>query len=202
MIAKESAVVPSSGAFIEDDEKRSARASVSTEGLQIHTLGPTGTNCEAAAQHWLKAQGGVGAVVLHETLEDAVVQVLSDPRGSALLGCVVYPRLNEIVFQNLDSLYLYECFVMPTHSMVLAAATDRPISSVVSHPAPVNLLDGRDVRITLANSNTEAAMQCAAGAADACITTIVGAKANGLLVLEDFGPVPMGFSVHLPKVNA
>lgn len=167
--------------------------------LRVHTLGPTGTNCEAAAKYYLEQRAYTnGSVVLHETLENAVEDVLVDPADSVLLGCVVYPKLNEIVFRNLHSMSLRECFVMPTYRMVLAAPGDGPVHTVLSHPAPVNLLEGRDLDILLVSSNSAAALGCAEGKADACITTSVAAEANGLAILEDFGQVPMGFSIHAP----
>jgi prephenate dehydratase len=92
-----------------------------------------------------------------------------------------------------------ECFVLPTHHMVYAGRRDQPGNTVASHPAPVNLLDGRDVDISLVNSNAEAAATCASGSTDACITTLPAARRHGLGVLVDFGPVPMGFSVHAPQ---
>ncbi|WP_409180693.1 hypothetical protein F9C11_29940 [Amycolatopsis sp. VS8301801F10] len=171
--------------------------------MRIHTLGPAGTNCEAAARHYLEKNGyRDGSVVLYDTLEDAVEHVLDEPADSALLGCIVYPRLHEIVFDHLDSLALRECFTMPTHRMVLAKPAGSPEigprSTVLCHPAPVQLLDGRGLDVRLATSNAAAARQCAAGEADACITTIVAAGAAGLDIVEDFGPVPMGFSIHVP----
>ncbi|MFI6439111.1 prephenate dehydratase domain-containing protein [Streptomyces sp. NPDC050759] len=172
-----------------------------TQGeVAVHTLGPSGTNCEAAAKYWLKEQhSGKGRVILHPTLEQAVPAVLKEPTRSILLGCVVYPKLHEIVFQNLRSMALRECFMMPTHPMILAAPQQRAeIRTVLTHPAPVNLLDGRDVSIELASSNAAAAAGCAQGQSDACITTRPAAEAHGLVVIEDFGPVSMGFSIHVP----
>ncbi|RCG26205.1 hypothetical protein DQ384_29995 [Sphaerisporangium album] len=169
------------------------------EDLELHTLGPTGTNCEAAARHWLRSRGADDTrVELHPTLEDAVTAVLADPDRSALLACVVYPDLHNIVFGNLDSLALRDCFVMPTHSMVLASRGGEAPRTVASHAAPVSLIDHMDVRIRLVDSNAQAALDCAAGEVDACVTTSVAAEAAGLTVLKDFGPVPMGFSVHAP----
>ncbi|WP_182875682.1 hypothetical protein [Microbispora sp. H10670] len=195
--------------------------------LRLHTLGPAGTNCEAAARHWLERRGDrSGEIVLHDTLEKALLAVLEKPGNSVLLGCVVYPRLHEIVFQNIKTMALRECFVIPTHPMVLAGRSDGDIvmdasdadgvaaglriSSpaadravrVVSHPAPVSLLDGLDVRILAADSNAQAARACARGEADACITTIVAAEANGLDVIKNFGPVLMGYSIHAPHGTA
>lgn len=168
--------------------------------IRVHTLGPTGTNCEAAAYHWLRVRrGGTGSVVLYDSLESAVDGVLALPADSVLLACIVYPQLHEIVFQNLTELSLRECFVFPTYNMVLAAAepTDE-LKTIISHPAPINLLDEWDVTINLADSNSAAAIACAGGAADACVTTSVAAEQNNLVVLKDFGPVPMGFSIHAP----
>jgi prephenate dehydratase len=166
--------------------------------IRVHTLGPSGTNCEAAAYQWLEARrSGAGGVVLYSNLESAVDGVLAHPADSVLLACIVYPQLNEIVFQNLTKLALRECFVYPTHNMVLAATgPSAELRTIISHPAPINLLDDWDVTIKLADSNSAAAIACAGGAADACVTTSVAAERNDLMVLKDFGPVPMGFSIH------
>ncbi|WP_221351112.1 bacilysin biosynthesis protein BacA [Streptomyces beigongshangae] len=167
--------------------------------LNVHTLGPTGTNCEAAAHHYLKQHDyKQGSVVLYDTLENAVDGVMADPSDSVLLGCVVYPKLNEIVFRNLKSMSLHECFMMPTHRMVLAAREGSPLRTVLSHPAPVDLIENRGYDIRFVTSNAAAALGCSAGGADACITTGVAAEANGLEIVEDFGPVQMGFSIHVP----
>ena len=166
----------------------------------VHTLGPHGTNCEAAARHWTARRGqDEERIVLHRTLEDAALGVMAHPQDSVLLGCVVYPRLHEIVFNNLGALSLSECFVFPTHNMVLAARHDGPLRSILSHDAPAGLAEGRGARIASANSNAEAAERCAAGDSDGCITTIVAARSHRLRVVADFGPVPMGFSIHAPR---
>jgi prephenate dehydratase len=167
--------------------------------LQVHTLGPTGTNCEAAAHHYLEQRDyKQGGVILYDSLESAVDGVIANPSDSVLLGCVVYPKLNDIVFRNLKSMSLHECFMMPTHRMVLAARDRGPVQKVLSHPAPVGLIEDRGYGIRFATSNAAAAVRCATGEADACITTSTAAEANNLEILEDFGPVQMGFSIHVP----
>jgi prephenate dehydratase len=162
----------------------------------VHTLGPEGTNCETAAQRWLLRGGKAGTVRLHDTLETAAESLLHE-RNGVLLGCVVYPRLHELVFGNLAGLELTECFVMPTHEMVLAHR-DRPdrIRRVATHPAPRKLLAELDCDVITASSNSAAAELCSNGQVDACITTAVAARDRGLAVLENYGPVSMGFSIH------
>lgn len=173
---------------------------LATKTLRVHTLGPSGTNCEAAAHHWLEQRGlRNGTVVLHPTLERAALDVLAEPESSALLACVVYPHLHEIVFKNLALLSMRDCFVFPTHNMVYAGRAGNARRTVASHPAPVNLLDGHDVEIVLVNSNSEAAAICSTGATDACITTLPAAQRHQLDIHADFGPVPMGFSLHAPR---
>lgn len=71
----------------------------------LHTLGPTGTNCEAAAHAWFRRQGGVGRVELHSTLEQAVERMPEDDTH-ALLSCVVYPELHTLVFPISVDLHL------------------------------------------------------------------------------------------------
>lgn len=171
-----------------------ARTGIST----LYTLGPTGTNCERAARAWLHGRGidDDRAVRLFPTLEEGVGALPADP-AVGLLACVVYPLLHEIVFSNLDRLRLVDSFVMDTYDMVLATrAGERAAPAVVaSHPAPAGLVPPGIKRVP-ATSNAAAALACASGEVDACVTTGVAAAACGLEVVRNFGPVPMGFTVH------
>jgi|SRR5579875_1614929 len=177
--------------------------------IQVHTLGPTGTNCEAAARFWLcRRRDNGGTIVLHPSLESAVPAVLGTPGDAVLLACVVYPRLHEIVFRNLAHMELRECFVMPTHRMVLATRStsltesSKLFGSIASHPAPVDLIADSEADVRMARSNSEAAQICARGETDGCITTVVAANANDLAIVKDFGSVQMGFTIHAdPKID-
>jgi len=171
---------------------------MTTEPIRVlHTLGPTGTNLEMAANWWLERNCPDGDVVLHETLEEAVREMPCDS-SHALLGCIVYPDLHTLVFSNLGRLTLRECFTVPTYAMVLAAKEEMSPASVVSHPAPQALIPSSVEQRLLTTSNAQAALDCVSGKADACITTDVAARDNGLVILRDFGPVSMGFSLHVP----
>lgn len=165
----------------------------------IHTLGPEGTNCELAALKWFEQKGYQGDVFLYSTLEQALENVHKEP-GAAMLGCVVYPKLHELVFSNLDRLELVECFIVPTYNMILAARTPAPrISSVITHPAPATLAKKFSEQIYYSNSNGESALECANGRYDACITTYKAAERHQLKVVENFGSVSMGFTLHTHK---
>ncbi|GHC74605.1 hypothetical protein GCM10010349_53140 [Streptomyces flavofungini] len=164
----------------------------------LHTLGPTGTNLESAAHLWFRQRGRAddGQVVLHTSLEQAMASV---PRNGehALLACAVYPDLHTLVFGHLQTCRMVDCFLWPTHEMVLAAppgARTEP-RIVATHPAPAGLVPDRSAR-RLVTSNAQAAIDCAGGHADACVTTVVAARAHGLRVVRSFGEVPMVFTVH------
>ncbi|KVZ90852.1 hypothetical protein WL22_23320 [Burkholderia ubonensis] len=176
--------------------------------MNIYTLGPSGTNCEKAAWLYRDKRGWSGQVTLDSTLEVAVDHLLESPDDGVLLGCIVYPDLHNIVFRNLGRLKLIDHLLMDTHDMVFAGRKSRhaEIRGIGSHPAPVSLLDQLGtlrsrVPVELMTSNAEAARQCADGRFDACITTLEAAQANDLEILRNFGPVPMGFSIHLKTAN-
>jgi hypothetical protein len=160
----------------------------------IHTLGPQGTNCEAAARKWFADHGRTGRVVLHPTLEAAAEHVNRD-LGEAVLGCAVYPELHNFVFLNLHRFQLVDSFVMPTHNMILASRDGSWPATVSSHPAPVGLIPS-GISVRLVSSNAQASLDCLAELSDGCITTAVAAAANGLKLVQDFGPVPMVFTLH------
>lgn len=166
---------------------------------RINTLGPSGTNCEKASFKWLmdKSFKGSCQVVTHETLEAAIDATLKNKESSLTLGCVVYPHLHEIVFQNIRDIVLLDVFMCDTFDMVLAGTpnNDNP-KSIASHAAPRALVLDIGVDIIESSSNVQAAKMCHAGLADACLTTEVGAEQYGLNIIKRFGPVRMGFTIH------
>lgn len=176
----------------------SASRDAITRIAKIRTLGPEGTNCEAAAKHYVREMGLDAEVVLHATLEEAIGDVVEEPR-SALLGCVVYPDLHNLVFPYLKTMVLADMFLFNTFNMMLATRPGvRVFETVASHPAPQSLVSDR-YPVILATSNAQAARMCRAGKVDACITTLPALRDCGLEIVEDFGEVPMGFTIHVPR---
>ncbi|WLQ33672.1 bacilysin biosynthesis protein BacA [Streptomyces castrisilvae] len=164
----------------------------------IHTLGPMGTNLEKAAHHWLAGRGIAGDVTLHTEVEDGLDAMAFDGT-EAILACAVYPRLHDLVFQNLHRLEMADSFILDTHDMVLAGRPDHSgTATIVSHPAPSSLVAGLG-DVTLTSSNSRAAALCAAGQYDACVTTGPAAAAEGLRLIRNFGPVPMIFTLHVGR---
>lgn len=170
-----------------------------TNVTKIHTLGPKGTNCELAAHQWCELNNVNPEIVLHSTLEDAV-DIANFEDQEALLACIVYPNLHHLVFSNLDKMRLLDCFVMPTYNMVLASLNTKKPKRIASHPAPISLLNNLDWTVhphIYSTSNTQAAISCKEYEVDGCITTLKSAHDFGLKVIRDFGPVDMGFSIHV-----
>jgi prephenate dehydratase len=159
----------------------------------VRTLGPEGSNLEAAAHEWFRRNGITGNVVLHPSVEDAIES--ADGKHEAIMACAAYPKFHDIVFGNLATLEIVDSFIMPTHNMVLAAQNDSAISTCASHRAPSSLLP-EGVQWVESTSNSQAALDCLKGLADACITTDISARRHGMTVLHDFGPVPMAFTLH------
>jgi hypothetical protein len=164
----------------------------------LHTLGPAGTNCELAAHEWFAIQGRPGTVVLHSTLEEAASEAARTP-GAALMAPVAYPNLHTLVYAHLDSLELADSLITQTHNMVLARrpGVDFP-RCVASHPAPVGLVPAGST-IRLVASNAQAALDCAGGEVDGCITTLPAMESNRLELVRDYGPVAMAFTVHIRR---
>lgn len=158
-----------------------ARAFPSIEINTIYTLGLSSTNYDRAAREWFARNSLNDETYLHLTLEVAAETVHSEP-GSALLGCIAYPKLHILVFTNLNRLTLVDCFVMPTYNMVLVTREDAEIlDSLSTRPAPQHLvLKKAFPNRRLVNSNAQAALDCAHRLTDACITTSVAAEECGL----------------------
>lgn len=164
---------------------------------RIYTLGPRGTNCEKAAKAWFKQKKIKGEIRLEPTLEKALEGVKND-QEAALLSCVVYPDLHKLVFDNINNIEFCECFVINTFPMVLAARGEEYPRTISTHPAPENLIRPFD-HIIYSTSNSQAALDCAAGKSEGCITTKQCAKKLKLKILKNFGELPMGFALHALK---
>lgn len=162
---------------------------------KVHTLGPEGTNCETAARHWVKLHDGRASISLYSTLEEATKHLVDD-HSSVLLSCIAYPELHHLVFKNLEVMQLVDAFVMPTLPMVLASSGSVRPRSVATHRAPEDLVPDWLVERMYVNSNADAARACKSGLAESCITTLRAAELNELLVLKNFGEIPMGFALH------
>lgn len=160
----------------------------------IHTLGPIGTNLAAAAKEWFLRNNIDGDVELHQTVESAI-DLMPRDTAHALLTCAVYPNLYNVVFNNLSRLKFVDSFIWPTFPMLLASRDGRRPTVVATHPAPQSLVPEGMKRV-LTTSNAQAAVDCATGKTDGCITTLSALEMHGLKIVEDFGPVPMVFTLH------
>ncbi|WP_244964640.1 hypothetical protein [Pantoea stewartii] len=93
-----------------------------------------------------------------------------------------------------------DSFIMPTWNMVLAVKDKNTSltkeSTISSHPAPAHLASLYSEHVKLVNSNVQAALECANDNTVGCITTLKAVQENGLHIIEDFGEVPMCFTIH------
>jgi prephenate dehydratase len=160
----------------------------------LRTLGPAGTNCHAAAEAWFRRQDRDPDVRLHATLEDAILRVRDEPNTS-LMACAAYPLLHAIIYENLEWLDMVDTILLPTHPMLLASRRGAVLQTVATHPAPQALVPAGLIK-KLVTSNAQAAIECAEGEANGCITTLPAAREHNLAILRDFGPVGMAFTIH------
>ncbi len=79
-----------------------------------------------------------------------------------LLSRATYPDLHTLIFTRLGDMQLFDSFIMPTHSMVLAKRNNADeIKTVATHPAPQSLVAHQYDKV-FANSNADAAVLCKA----------------------------------------
>jgi hypothetical protein len=162
---------------------------------QIHTLGPNGTNCELAALHWRDDKMCVDTTIfLHDSFELAA-EAVAVRNDSVLLGVAAYPQLHSIIYSNLKNFQIIDVFICRTEEMILASNDGYMPSLCATHPAPERLLPSVIERKYVSN-NVAAAQECASGNTDGCLTTLRAAKKYNLKIVNNFGQVPMAFTVH------
>ena len=191
-----------------DEEVREALASDLIREIRHFALGPEGTNLLQACCRWtVRMQMEHKAhTVLCNTPEDSIVAArrLVEPN---ILGvfwtCAVYSREMEIFFRNPDTLPFFTQETMALDQMqlatrpALAAELNGPSIPcdwrIAVHSSPSALLPSHHRNVVLVNSNAAAAIDCAAGRVEACITTESARSRHGLASLHCFGSPEMVF---------
>ncbi|WP_375663245.1 hypothetical protein [Bartonella sp. CL266QHHD] len=101
-------------------------------------------------------------IILYATLEEAFNELAQKKKDRYLLSHATYPDLHTLIFTRLDDMQLFDSFIMPTHSMVLAKRNNADeIKTVATHPAPQSLVAHQYDKV-FANSNADAAVLCKA----------------------------------------
>jgi hypothetical protein len=191
-----------------DEDIREALASDRIRQIRHFALGPEGTNISQACRRWTVRMRieHKAHIVLCDTPEDSIVAArqLVDPR---ILGvfwtCAVYSREMEVFFRNPDTLPFFTQETMALDKMqlatrpALAAELNDPCVPcdwrIAVHPSPAALLHPHHRNVVLVNSNATAAIDCAGGRVEACITTESARSRHGLTSLHCFGSPEMIF---------
>ena len=170
--------------------------------IRHFALGPYGTNIEQAARQWsarLEVEDK-SKLTMHATPEEALLAARSVEAEGVLplfWTCAVYFRENQLFFENPDTLPFLVAETMNLDEMQLAMrpGADEFVAGmrVASHLSPAPLLKDAGVTVIAANSNAAAALMCANGEVDACITTESARRIHGLQQVHSFGSPPMVF---------
>lgn len=177
--------------------------SLQVSKIIIFVLGPSGNNIEQAAKQWAKnlnlteKSEFIYCNTPTEELERALQ--INDPETFPIFVlCAVYNKLNELYFTYEDCYFFMHHYYMPLDEMQLVArkaVKEVPTEwTIASHPSPMPLLQSLKNKIVEAYSNAHAAMLCAEGFVDACITTEKARKIYSLERIHSFGSPIMLFT--------
>lgn len=163
---------------------------------QVHTLGPSGTNCERAGLHWRGRKCPSAQIRLHGSIEEAA-EAVALREDAVFVGVAAYPHLHSVIYGHIQLLRILDVFIANTDEMVLASRTGAMPEVCATHPAPERLLPSEITR-HFSSSNVAAAEDCIKGLADGCITTRRAIDRFDLKIVRSFGSVPMAFTIHGP----
>lgn len=184
------------------DEQRST--------IQIGTLGPAGTSSEAAAAYFIQTNDK-NSKNYSMRLLDSFQLVLHELIHGELSMALVPHAYNDInLFYINPKLSLHRMFLFDTPAYGLAKRSDKVFSQhscrVVSHPAPILLLDNLLVQIGLphyeiefVDSTSKAAQEVYENKADLALTNMNAIKNYNLVCCALYGPIRMGWSVFIKK---
>ncbi|MDR3441845.1 MAG: hypothetical protein P4L65_02390 [Legionella sp.] len=178
--------------------------------IKIGTLGPSGTSSEAAVAYFIQIINE-GSENYSITLLNSFQSVLHELTHGDLSMAIVPHAYSEInLFYINPKIALYRMFTFNTPPYGLARRPDTVISKhhcrVVSHPAPVHLLDIllRQIgvsryEIVFADSTSRAAEEVCESRADLALTNMNAIKKYHLVCCALYGPIQMGWSVFIKK---
>ncbi|MFD3557055.1 hypothetical protein [Streptomyces goshikiensis] len=178
--------------------------------MKLGTLGPKGTSSEYIAQSMAHSIGDRDAlrIVLESTYEQCMT-ALTDGQVDLALVAHAYPKINAFYMNPL--LEPAVVFRGNTPEYGLATRADFEFheellfsETVVSHPAPVPLLEyhfGRPVQLATATSTSQAARDVADGRYDIAITNAQAVREHNLKFVYRFSHIPMTWTVFSRKVN-
>lgn len=167
-------------------------------------LGPAGTNIAQACMSWSRENGiwDKAEFVLCSTPEDSLERARTVTEDGVLplfWTCAVYFRLNELFFSNPDVFPFLFSQNMPLDNMQLCVRAElkeqeiAPGWRTASHPSPSPLVKDLPNKVVLTTSNAQAAIMCASGQTELCITTAQAAALHKLHTLHMFGSPVMAF---------
>lgn len=187
-----------------DDQIRDVLASQAIVRINSYTLGPRGTNIEAACRVW-RERMGIGHkhhIIYCDTPETALTQAEA-ANGEETVGifwtCAVYHKEHQLFFHNPRAFPFFTQQAMRLDRMQLAVRQgyDLPESiadmRIASHPSPSSLLAHRVNEVIQVASNSLAAKLCSEGLVDACITTEAARSLYQLKAVHYFGSPIMVF---------
>ncbi|MCO6430803.1 MAG: hypothetical protein J5J00_08070 [Deltaproteobacteria bacterium] len=181
--------------------------------IELHALGPKGTNIAQASELYLRSIGveHKGEVVVHpsgiEPMDYAQIarNRLVDGTLPLHMECAVYYRMGDLYRARQPEMVFADHYYMRLDAMQLAGPesfdTGRTLK-IASHPSPAGLIDAWTQRgiakYVKATSNAAAAEMVRAGEADLCITTESGRERYGLTTHHVFGAPNMIFTIGAP----
>lgn len=178
--------------------------------IQIGTLGPSGTSSEAAAAYFTQTNEK-NPKSYSITLLNSFQSVLQELIHGELSMALVPHAYHEInLFYINPQVVLYRMFQFDTPVYGLARRLDRVLSQhscrIVSHPAPILLLDNllaqievSDYELELVSSTSKAALEVYENKADLALTNMNAIKKYNLVCCAVYGPIRMGWSVFIKK---
>ncbi|MFT4059523.1 MAG: hypothetical protein QM652_08250 [Legionella sp.] len=178
--------------------------------IRIGTLGPAGTSSEAAVAYFLQTDEKKSEQYSITLLNSFQLVLYELTEGDLSMALVPHAYSDINLFYINPKVALYRMFVFDTPAYGLAKRSDAVLSQhhcrVVSHPAPILLLDVllaqmrlSRYEIALVSSTSQAAEEVSEGKADLALTNMNAIKNYNLVCCALYGPIRMGWSVFIKK---
>lgn len=178
--------------------------------IQIGTLGPSGTSSEAAASYFIQSDEKYyknHSIALLDSFQLVLHELI---HGELSMAIVPHAYSGINLFYINPKVTLYRMFLFDTPVYGLAKRRDKVLAHhscrVVSHPAPVLLLDTLLPQIGVSayemdfvSSTSKAAEEVYENKADLALTNMNAIKKYNLVCCALYGPIQMGWSVFIKK---
>lgn len=167
---------------------------------KVSTLGPEGTNSHYAAKTYMEMKRIDGEPILCTSAKKSF-ELLLKGHAHLCIVCNLYPYIHKLYIPNLHAVVAVDVFLDKASMGLYTREGVNIIKTVAAPITSTAFVQNENYELIVVNSNSEAALICKDGKADAAVSTKKAAKECGLKGLRSYETFNVPYTVFSKKTR-